>query len=64
MILHYVIFLETIWQLKPPRLFPNCDGEISFSVPTGNFGDILAGSGAQRQPRAHVEDRIPPFLRS
>lgn len=25
------------------KLFPNCDGEMSFSVPTGNFGDILAG---------------------
>ena len=25
------------------RLFPSCNGEISFSVPTGNFGDILAG---------------------
>eukprot|EP00931_Biecheleriopsis_adriatica_P104700 TRINITY_DN79335_c0_g1_i1.p1 TRINITY_DN79335_c0_g1~~TRINITY_DN79335_c0_g1_i1.p1 ORF type:complete len:495 (-),score=129.04 TRINITY_DN79335_c0_g1_i1:36-1520(-) len=30
------------------KLFPNCDGEISFSVPTGNFGDILAGYYAKR----------------
>ena len=26
-----------------PRLFPSCAGEITVSVPTGNFGDILAG---------------------
>ena len=30
------------------RQFPNCDGEMSFSVPTGNFGDILAGYYAKR----------------
>lgn len=30
------------------KMFPNCDGEMSFSVPTGNFGDILAGYYAKR----------------
>lgn len=30
------------------KLHPNCDGSISFSVPTGNFGDILAGYYAKR----------------
>lgn len=30
------------------KLFPGLDGEISFSVPTGNFGDILAGYYAKR----------------
>eukprot|EP00928_Gymnodinium_smaydae_P048157 TRINITY_DN32189_c0_g1_i1.p1 TRINITY_DN32189_c0_g1~~TRINITY_DN32189_c0_g1_i1.p1 ORF type:complete len:491 (-),score=101.89 TRINITY_DN32189_c0_g1_i1:118-1590(-) len=30
------------------QLFPECDGEMSFSVPTGNFGDILAGYYAKR----------------
>merc|ERR1719182_1092917 len=30
------------------RLFPRCDGQVSFSVPTGNFGDILAGYYAKR----------------
>ena len=31
------------------RLFPNLDGEITFSVPTGNFGDILAGCADVRR---------------
>lgn len=30
------------------KLFPKCDGSVSFSVPTGNFGDILAGYYAKR----------------
>lgn len=30
------------------KLFPACDGKVSFSVPTGNFGDILAGYYAKR----------------
>jgi len=30
------------------KLYPNCDGTVSFSVPTGNFGDILAGYYAKR----------------
>eukprot|EP00928_Gymnodinium_smaydae_P086836 TRINITY_DN71257_c0_g1_i1.p1 TRINITY_DN71257_c0_g1~~TRINITY_DN71257_c0_g1_i1.p1 ORF type:complete len:489 (+),score=102.11 TRINITY_DN71257_c0_g1_i1:66-1532(+) len=30
------------------QLFPECDGEMSFSVPTGNFGDVLAGYYAKR----------------
>jgi threonine synthase len=30
------------------RLYPNCDGTMSFSVPTGNFGDVLAGYYAKR----------------
>jgi len=30
------------------KLFPNCDGTITFSVPTGNFGDVLAGYYAKR----------------
>jgi len=30
------------------KLFPSCDGLVSFSVPTGNFGDILAGYYAKR----------------
>jgi len=30
------------------KLYPKCDGTMSFSVPTGNFGDILAGYYAKR----------------
>jgi threonine synthase len=30
------------------KLFPECDGTVTFSVPTGNFGDILAGYYAKR----------------
>merc|ERR1712048_47189 len=30
------------------KMYPNCDGSMSFSVPTGNFGDILAGYYAKR----------------
>jgi len=30
------------------KLYPKCDGKLSFSVPTGNFGDILAGYYAKR----------------
>mmetsp|Transcript_161053 Transcript_161053/g.296976 ORF Transcript_161053/g.296976 Transcript_161053/m.296976 type:complete len:936 (+) Transcript_161053:97-2904(+) len=30
------------------KLYPKCDGKVSFSVPTGNFGDILAGYYAKR----------------
>merc|ERR1719321_2280529 len=30
------------------KLYPACNGSMSFSVPTGNFGDILAGYYAKR----------------
>jgi len=30
------------------KLYPQCDGTMSFSVPTGNFGDILAGYYAKQ----------------
>lgn len=30
------------------KFFPECDGTASFTVPTGNFGDILAGYYAKR----------------
>jgi hypothetical protein len=37
-----IMFQITYYFYSYFKLFPNCDGEISFSVPTGNFGDILA----------------------
>ncbi|KAJ1475012.1 tryptophan synthase beta subunit-like PLP-dependent enzyme [Baffinella frigidus] len=38
------------------KQFPNLDGEMSFSVPTGNFGDVLAGYYAKRMglPTRHL----------
>ncbi|CAJ1350445.1 unnamed protein product [Effrenium voratum] len=38
-----IMFQITYYFYTYFKLFPNCDGEITFSVPTGNFGDILAG---------------------
>ncbi|CAE7724257.1 thrC, partial [Symbiodinium sp. CCMP2456] len=43
-----IMFQITYYFYTYYKLFPNCDGEISFSVPTGNFGDILAGYYARR----------------
>merc|ERR1712061_390037 len=39
------------------KMYPNCDGSMSFSVPTGNFGDVLAGYYAKRMGLA-VKDLI------
>jgi len=43
-----IMFQITYYFYTYFRLFPNCDGTMSFSVPTGNFGDILAGYYAKR----------------
>ncbi|CAK0795533.1 unnamed protein product [Prorocentrum cordatum] len=43
-----IMFQITYYFYTYFRLFPGCDGSISFSVPTGNFGDILAGYYAKR----------------
>jgi len=43
-----IMFQITYYFYTYFKMFPNCDGEISFSVPTGNFGDILAGYYAKR----------------
>jgi len=43
-----IMFQITYYFYTYYRLFPQCDGTISFSVPTGNFGDILAGYYAKR----------------
>merc|ERR1719213_1598979 len=43
-----IMFQITYYFYTYYRLYPNCDGELSFSVPTGNFGDILAGYYAKR----------------
>jgi threonine synthase len=43
-----IMFQITYYFYTYFRLFPDCDGTISFSVPTGNFGDILAGYYAKR----------------
>eukprot|EP00440_Ansanella_granifera_P063668 gb/GFBE01069030.1/.p1 GENE.gb/GFBE01069030.1/~~gb/GFBE01069030.1/.p1 ORF type:complete len:494 (+),score=129.05 gb/GFBE01069030.1/:1-1482(+) len=43
-----IMFQITYYFYTYFKLFPNCDGEMSFSVPTGNFGDILAGYYAKR----------------
>lgn len=43
-----IMFQITYYFYAYFRQFPNCDGEMSFSVPTGNFGDILAGYYAKR----------------
>ncbi|CAE8648475.1 unnamed protein product, partial [Polarella glacialis] len=38
-----IMFQITYYFYTYFKLFPQCDGTMSFSVPTGNFGDILAG---------------------
>jgi threonine synthase len=43
-----IMFQITYYFYTYFKLNPSCDGEISFSVPTGNFGDILAGYYAKR----------------
>jgi threonine synthase len=43
-----IMFQITYYFYTYFKLFPQCDGEMSFSVPTGNFGDILAGYYAKR----------------
>lgn len=43
-----IMFQITYYFYTYYKLFPKCDGAISFSVPTGNFGDILAGYYAKR----------------
>jgi threonine synthase len=43
-----IMFQITYYFYTYFRQFPKCDGTMSFSVPTGNFGDILAGYYAKR----------------
>jgi threonine synthase len=43
-----IMFQITYYFYTYFKLYPNCDGSLSFSVPTGNFGDILAGYYAKR----------------
>lgn len=43
-----IMFQITYYFYTYFKLFPACDGSISCSVPTGNFGDILAGYYAKR----------------
>eukprot|EP00930_Biecheleria_cincta_P058375 TRINITY_DN44209_c0_g1_i1.p1 TRINITY_DN44209_c0_g1~~TRINITY_DN44209_c0_g1_i1.p1 ORF type:complete len:495 (+),score=103.29 TRINITY_DN44209_c0_g1_i1:121-1605(+) len=43
-----IMFQITYYFYTYFKLFPNCDGTMTFSVPTGNFGDILAGYYAKR----------------
>lgn len=43
-----ILFQITYYFYTYYKLFPKCDGSASFSVPTGNFGDILAGYFAKR----------------
>jgi len=43
-----ILFQITYYFHTYYKLFPACDGTVSFSVPTGNFGDILAGYYAKR----------------
>mmetsp|Transcript_80392 Transcript_80392/g.260488 ORF Transcript_80392/g.260488 Transcript_80392/m.260488 type:complete len:497 (+) Transcript_80392:47-1537(+) len=43
-----IMFQITYYFYTYYKLFPQCDGTMSFSVPTGNFGDILAGYYAKR----------------
>ena len=35
-----IMFQITYYFYTYFKMFPNCDGEMSFSVPTGNFGDV------------------------
>jgi threonine synthase len=43
-----IMFQITYYFYTYFKLYPSCDGVASFSVPTGNFGDILAGYYAKR----------------
>merc|ERR1719326_1836640 len=43
-----IMFQITYYFYTYYKLYPQCDGSVSFSVPTGNFGDILAGYFAKR----------------
>jgi len=43
-----IMFQITYYFYTYFKVFPNCDGKMSFSVPTGNFGDILAGYYAKK----------------
>jgi threonine synthase len=43
-----IMFQITYYFYTYYKLYPTCAGEVSFSVPTGNFGDILAGYYAKR----------------
>jgi threonine synthase len=43
-----ILFQITYYFYTYFKLYPKCDGTVSFSVPTGNFGDILAGYYAKR----------------
>jgi len=43
-----IMFQITYYFYTYYKLYPGCDGQVSFSVPTGNFGDILAGYYAKR----------------
>lgn len=43
-----IMFQITYYFYTYYKFYPNCDGTMSFSVPTGNFGDILAGYYAKR----------------
>jgi len=43
-----IMFQITYYFYTYYKLYPSCDGQLSFSTPTGNFGDILAGYYAKR----------------
>lgn len=43
-----IMFQITYYFYSYFRLYPECDGTVTFSVPTGNFGDVLAGYYAKR----------------
>lgn len=43
-----IMFQITYYFYTYFKLYPACNGTVSFSVPTGNFGDILAGYYAKR----------------
>lgn len=43
-----IMFQITYYFYTYYKLCPNCDAQVSFSVPTGNFGDVLAGYYAKR----------------
>jgi threonine synthase len=43
-----IMFQITYYFYTYYKLFPKCDGTITFSTPTGNFGDVLAGYYAKR----------------
>merc|ERR1719316_791 len=43
-----IMFQITYYFYTYLAAYPDCSGQMSFSVPTGNFGDILAGYYAKR----------------